>query len=104
MREEKKMSMNVLGKGIVGMKAAERFEINDMNVRFVVDGEVFDEKIVSIPETIPANVNKLNLLTEGGQKLCIHPTCQKDVNELKIAFNIPTEKELQLREDCRAAR
>ena len=70
MREEK-MSMNVLGKGIIGMKEAESFEINDMNVRFVVEGEMFDEKIVSIPETIPANISKLNLLTESGKKLCV---------------------------------
>ena len=104
MREEKKMSMNVLGHGIIGMKEAESFEINDMNVRFVVEGEAFDEKIVSIPETIPTNISKLNLLTESGKKLCLKPSCQKDVNELKVAFNIPVAKELQLREDCRAAR
>lgn len=104
MKREDTMKVNVLGRGIIGMQTAEKFAINEMAVSFVVDGKVFNEKIVDVPESIPANINKLNLLTESGKKICIKPSCQKDINELKIAFSITEQKELQLREDCRAAR
>ena len=101
--KQNKMSIDVLGKGIVGMKHTEDFVINEMAITFVVDGKVYSEKIIDVPESIPVNINKLNLLTEGGKKVCVRPFCQKDVNELKIAFHIDTKKEQQLREDCSAA-
>lgn len=96
--EKIKMSANVLGKGIVGMKHTDNIKVSGMNIFFVVDNVSYVEQVVDMPKTLPINASKLTVSTNTGKKICIKPNCKLNVKNLKEELNIPDEKIKELEE------
>lgn len=93
------MKANILGRGIIGMPAADEVKINKMTVTMTVAGNKMVEEVAEVTGNMSHNSHHLNLLTVSGRKVILRPETRREVEEACEAFAAP-EAKLQMLMTC----